>query len=194
MTQGTLVQERFNTGIWDNKWFRVAIQALLVVVFSALTAFAKKAHPSLGIPSSSAPFWLSAMVLSRCTMKWDGAGFLVGVGTALWGMPIGLEHSFAQNLASYAIAGGVLDIMTRIPGINIRKWWGAIICGLMANMAQFSIIIYSALSSPVTKHFQIVGMLNSTLLHIGFGIVAGLMGWIVFRGVQVEYQRISRRE
>jgi hypothetical protein len=156
----------------------------MVVGFSALTAVAKRVHPSMGIPSSSAPFWLSAMVISRCTIKWNGAGALVGVGTALWGIPIGLEQSFGQNLASFAMAGGFLDIMAKVPKIDIRRWWGAALCGLVANMAQFSIIIYSALSANVVKHFMIVGMLNSVLLHIAFGIASGLIGWGVFKAVR----------
>jgi hypothetical protein len=192
MRQGELVQQRFNTGLWHNKWVQIGLQALLVIGFSALTAAAKRAHPSMGIPSSSAPFWLSAMVLSRCTMKWDGAGFLVGIGTALWGIPIGLEQGFGQNLMSFGIAGALLDGTARIPKISIRRWWGAMLCALAANMAQFGVIIYSSLSATVTKHFLIVGLINSTLLHIGFGLAAGLIGWIVFRSGQFGLQKIFK--
>jgi hypothetical protein len=189
MRQSTLTQERFYPGVLHNKWARIALQVLLVAGFSVLTALAKKAHPHLGIPSSSAPYWLSAMILARCTMKWDGSGVLVGIGTALWGIPISLNQGFAQNLASFAFAGAALDIMTRIPGINIRRWWGAIVCALVANLAQFGVIIYSALTSPILKHFELVGMMESTSLHIGFGIAAGLIGWAAFRGAQTGLQR-----
>ena len=191
MRQGELVQEGFYAGIWHNRWARITLEALLVVGFSAITALAKRAHPSLGIPSSSAPFWLTAMIVARSTMKWKGAGALVGVGAALWGGPVGLEHAFGQNLLSFGLAGGALDLVTMIPGIDIRRWWGAIVCALAANMTQFGVIVYSALSSTVIKHFQIVGMTRSTLLHVGFGVAAGIIGWAIFRGARSGLKRIS---
>ena len=191
MRQGELVHEGTYAGLWHSKWTRLALQVLLLIGFSALTALAKRAHPSMGIPSSSAPFWLTAMIVARSTMKWKGAGALVGVGTALWGMPIGLEQGFGQNLLSFGLAGAALDLATMIPGINIGRWWGAMICALAANMTQFGVIVYTALSSTVIKHFQIVGMTRSTLLHIGFGIAAGLIGWAIVKGAQSGLKRIS---
>lgn len=191
MRQGELVQERFWDGVRRKKWAWIAVQVLLVVGFSALTAVAKRVHPSMGIPSSSAPYWLSAMVLARCTMKWDGSGALVGICTAVWGIPIGLTQGFGQNLASFALAGAALDIMTRIPGVDIRRWWGAIVCALVANMAQFGVILYSTLSSAALKHFEVVGLMESILLRIGFGIAAGLIGWAVFRGAEWGFRRLS---
>jgi hypothetical protein len=189
---GELVHQGYDRSIWQNKYVRVAIQALMIIVFSATTALAKRLHPSMGIPSSSAPFWLSVMVLSRCTMNWKGAGTLVGIGTAVWGIPFQLEQSFGQNLASFVIAGFVLDIMLLIPKMNIRRWWGALSCALAANMAQFGVIMYSSLTATVVKHFQIVGILNSVGLHIAFGIVAGLLGWAAFRAGQMGFRRLSR--
>ena len=191
-SQGELVQPRPVSGIWQKKWFKIVVQALLLIGFSAATAVAKRLHPSMGIPSSSAPFWLSMMVLARCTMNWNSAGTLVGVGTALFGIPIGLEQSFGQNLASFAIAGFMLDIMVFIPKMNIRRWWGAMVSALVANMFQFGIIIYFSLTSPVAKHFVVVGLLNSIGLHIGFGILAGLVGWGVFKDGQMGFRRLFK--
>lgn len=192
MTGGIQVNERSYTDILHNKWVRVAFQSLLLVVFSALTAVAKKAHVGIGIPSSSAVYWLSAMVLARCTMKWDGAGTVVGIGTALWGIPLHLNQAFTQNLASFGIAGLFLDCTAKVPWFTIRRWWGAMVCALMANLAQFGIIVYTTLTAAVVKHFQVVGMTRSILLHIGFGLASGLIGWLVFRSAQLGYQHIPR--
>jgi hypothetical protein len=132
------------------------------------------------------------MVLARCTMNWNSAGTLVGVGTALFGIPIRLEQSFGQNLATFAIAGFILDIMVVIPKMNIRRWWGAMVSALIANMFQFGIIIYFSLTSPVVKHFQVVGILNSVGLHVIFGVAAGLIGWAVFQGGQTGLRRFTK--
>ena len=190
MSQGELVQERPHVGFWHNRWVNVGIQALLVIAFSALTALAKRAHPSLGIPSSSAPYWLTAMIVARCTMRWKGAGALVGVGTALCAIPIGLEKGLGQNLLSFGLAGAALDLITMIPAIDIRRWWGAPISALVANMTQFGVIMYTALASPVVKHFQIVGITKSTLLHVGFGLAAGFLGWAIYSGARLFGTRL----
>ncbi len=190
MRQGELVQERSHVGIWQNRWAKIGLQVLLLVGFSALTALAKRAHPSLGIPSSSAPFWLTAMIVARCTMGWKGAGALVGVGTAVFGIPIGLEQGFGQNLLSFGLAGAALDLVGMIPGVEIRRWWGALLSALVANMTQFGVIIYAALSSSVVKHFQVVGMSRSILLHVGFGLAAGLLGWAAYSGARLAMKRL----
>jgi hypothetical protein len=131
------------------------------------------------------------MIVSRSTMRWKGAGILVGVGTALWGIPVGLEQGFGQNILSFGLAGAALDLVTMIPRVDIRRLWGALLCALVANMAQFGVIIYSTLSSTVIKHFQVVGMTRSTLLHIGFGLAAGLIGWAIVKGTQSGLRRLS---
>ena len=63
MRQETLADSKVNTRLLNKKWIRIAVQALLVIGFSIITAIAKQVAPTLGIPSSSAPFcylqWLS---------------------------------------------------------------------------------------------------------------------------------------
>ena len=82
--------------------------------------------------------------------------------------------------------------MAIAPKINIRRWWGAIVCALVANMSQFGVIMFFSLSSPVVKHFQIVGILNSIGLHVVFGIAAGAVGWVVFRGAKMGFRRLLK--
>lgn len=121
-----------------------------------------------------------------------GLGTLVGASTAVWGIPIGLEQTFGQNLASFGIAGLALDVMMLIPKMNIRKWWGAITCALVANLAQFGVILYSSLTATVVKHFEVVGILNSLGLHVGFGIAAGIMGWAIYRGGEMGFRKLVK--
>lgn len=126
-------------------------------------------------------------------MNWDGAGTIVGAGTALFGTLIGFDHALAQNLVSFAMAGAMLDGITKIPKINIRRWWGAIICAVIANLVQFAINIYSSMTATVTKHFLVVGIVNSVWLHVGFGVAAGFIGWFIFSAGQTGYRHIQQR-
>jgi hypothetical protein len=177
--------------LWDNRLIRISVQALLIIGFSALAAAAKRIHPSLGIPGSSAVFWLTAMVFGRSFTRWSGAGLLTGMGVAVWGVPFGLEHTFGYNVALYGCAGLLIDLITRLPKINILHPVGAVVCGFTAHMAKFVFILYAAISASVTKHFLLVGILDSALLHAAFGIAAGIFGWAVAKAVRIGFNRIS---
>jgi len=155
-----------------------------LIAFSALTAVAKKAHPSLGIPGSGGIFWLTAMIMARAFIKTEVTGTLTGVGVAAWGIPFGLEHTFGYNVLLYGASGLLLDMMTRIPKISLENPLGAAVCGIVAHMAKFGFIVFAAVTASVTKHFIVVGFLTSAGLHAAFGIAAGIIGWAVVRGAR----------
>jgi hypothetical protein len=177
--------------LWDNKGIRIGVQVLLVVIFSALTAIAKKMHPSLEIPGSSAIYWLTVMLIGRSVMRWPGSGVLTGIGVGLWSVPIGLEHTMSYDMALYAVSGLMMDVMLFIPRINLKNPFGAIICGLMAHMVKYGFIVSTAIVSSSTRHFLVVGLINSALLHAAFGIGAGLLAWIMVKIREKAYNRFS---
>jgi len=164
---------------------------LLIAAFSALTAVAKNAHPSMGIPGSSGVFWLTVMIMARAVVKTDITGTLTGVGVAAWGVPFGLEHTFGYNVLLYGASGLLLDAMTKIPKISLENPLWAALCGLVAHMAKFGFIVYAAMTASVTKHFLVVGILNSAGLHAAFGIAAGVIGWAIVKGGRFGMKRIS---
>ena len=173
------------SGLLRHRWARIGLQVLLVVGFSALTAAAKKLHPSVGIPGSSALYWLTALVVARSVTRWTGAGMLIGIGVAVWGVPFGLENSLPYNIGLYGISGLALDVIARLPKMDIRGPLGAIVGGLAAHMVKYGFIVGATMVSSLTRHFLVVGLVNSALLHAGFGIAAGILGWAIVRGVQL---------
>jgi len=175
---------------WADKRIRIAVQLLLIAAFSALTAFAKKVHPSAGIPGSSAIFWLTAMIAGRSAVKMEFAGLLTGLGTAAWGIPMGLEHTFGYNILLYGASGLLLDMMTKIPKISLDNPFGAALCGLVAHMAKYGFIVYAALATSVSKHFIIVGFIKSAALHAAFGIAAGLIAWGIVKAARLGMKRL----
>lgn len=179
--------------LWENRWARITVKILMIAAFSAAAALAKKAHLSLGIPGSSGIYWLTAMVIGRSVTRWDGAATVTGFGVAAWGIPVGLEHAFGYNIALYGCAGLLLDLMCRVPKIDIRKLPGALLCGFTAHMAKFGFITAAALTSGVTKHFLVVGLLNSAALHAAFGIGAGLIAWSLTRGSRSLLETLDKR-
>jgi hypothetical protein len=180
--------------ILNRKWVHVALQVLMIVAFSALTALAKKVSPGMGVPGSSGVLWIGALVIGRSTVRWTGAGTLIGAGVAVWGLPLGLGHSFGYDIALYTCAGLFLDFMARIPGVNILNPVGAGACGLVSHVAKFGFIVYSTYFASVSRHFLVVGLLKSALLHAAFGIAGGLLGWLAVRGAKKGRAWFSRRQ
>ena len=166
---------------WEHRSVRISIQALLVVIFSTAAAFGKSIHPAMGIPGSSALYWLGPMVLGAAVMRWKGSGVLMGVGVGLWTVPFGLHNAMGYNMMLYGGSGLLIDLIANLPGVNIRNPFGAVVIGLGAHLAKFAFIMSAAAMSSVTRHFLIVGVLNSLGLHSAFGIAAGFCGWAVFR-------------
>jgi hypothetical protein len=135
----------------------------------------------MGIPGSSAVYWLMPMMLGKLIVRQKGAGLLMGATIAVSTVPIGLNHTMFYNFGLYGATGLALDLMEWLPKMNIRSFFGAIACGAVAHLGKFAFIFTMSLSSSVTKHFIIVGVLQSLGLHLAFGIASGLVAWILYR-------------
>jgi hypothetical protein len=188
---GTIPQERSTSRLWSDRRTRLLLKLLLIVGFSALTAVAKRLHPSMGIPGSSAVFWLTAMVVGRSVVKTELTGTLTGLGVAAWGIPLGLEHTFGYNVLLYGASGLLLDVMTRLPKMGVEHPVGAALSGLVAHMAKYGFIVYAAVTASVTKHFIVVGFLNSAALHALFGAAAGIIGWAIVKTARYGFKHLS---
>lgn len=168
------------------KGVKTLLQVLLVIGIGVIAALAKRVEPSFGIPGSSAPLWLGTMVAGRAIVRKDGAGALMGATVAVMGLPLGMNNSFMHNLSLYGLSGLALDVVARLPKINIRNPFGALACGIVAHLVKFGFIAGAAMTSVVTKHFMVIGFAQSAGLHLLFGAVAGLVGWGAFRLTQIR--------
>jgi hypothetical protein len=170
---------------WPEYWHHPAVWIVLQVLFllgmGALASFGKSLSPGLGIPGSSAPLWLAPLILGRTAVRRDGAGVLMGLSVALWGLPMGLNNGISHNLWLYGLTGFALDIAARLPKVLITTWLGALICGVIAHLVKFGFILSASVFSPTTKHFLLVGTLQSLSLHIVFGAISGLVAWGIYR-------------
>jgi len=178
---------------WENKWIRTLVKALSLIVIGGIAALAKKASLPLGIPGHSAILWLSPLIAGRAMIRRDGAGTLMGISLAIWGIPVGINNGIVHNLGLYGFTGFALDLSARLPHINIRNPFGAIFCGAIAHMVKFGFIMTGALTSSITTHFMIFGILKSAGLHLGFGAAAGLIGWLIYKGGQAGQRKLASR-
>lgn len=165
---------------------RIILQIMLLIGIGALSSFLKKISPAMGVPGSSAILWLSPLVAGRILVRKDGAAVLAGTCVALWGVPLALNHGLAYNMGLYGGSGLAIDIIARAPLVNIRNPFGAVICGVLAHLVKFGFIMFTTITSPVVKVFEIIGVAQSFGLHIAFGAAAGLAAWIAYRAVKIK--------
>jgi hypothetical protein len=187
----TLVEKKYYEPIlalWNDTRVRIALKILFLIGMGYLAAIGKKIHPSMGIPGSSAIYWLMPMVIGKIAVRQHGSGVLMGATIALTTIPIGLNHTSFYNFGLYGATGLALDVISALPKINIKNPLGALFCGMMAHLVKFGFILGIALSSSVTKHFLVVGILESAGLHLLFGAAAGAIGWIPY----FIWQRIQK--
>jgi hypothetical protein len=172
------------TSPWRDTRVQALIQILLLIGFAGLAALGKAWHPPQGLPGSSALFWLAPLILGRAVVRRDGAGIFMGLGVAAWGMPLGLNNTFVYNSALYGTTGLVLDLVARLPRINVRLLPGAVLCGLLGHMVKFGFIVTAAMSASTTRHFMLFGLARSAGLHAAFGVAAGLAAWLGIKGAR----------
>ena len=178
------------SALWQNARVRAVLQILFLLGMGALATVAKGISLPLGIPGHSAVLWLGVMVAGRTLVNKNGAGALMGASVAFWAIPMSTgwhmpdgiaTAGFVDNLSLYGITGLALDLSARLPKMNIRHPFGALLCGTMAHMVKFGFKMFGTLFSPVVKHFILFGVLQSLGLHILFGAAAGLLGWGAYR-------------
>jgi hypothetical protein len=183
-------------GLWQDSRVRALLQLLFLLGMGALATYAKSISLPLGIPGHSAVLWLGVLVAGRTLTNKNGSGFLMGASMALWAIPMSGWHmpdGFATNgvfynMGLYGTTGLALDLAAKIPGMNIRNWFGALLCGTLAHSAKFGFLMVTTLFNPVTRHFVLFGVLKSLGLHILFGAMAGLLGWGAYRVYQLKQQ------
>ena len=168
------------------------LQIMGVVLFGAIAAAGKKATMDLGISGHSALLWLSAMVAGRALIQRDGAGFALGLSTALWGMPAGFNHSLLHNIGLYGATGLVLDLAARSSWLDLRHPLGAIVGGALAHMVKFCFILGKASISVTAKRFVLIGVVQSATMHLMFGLGAGLIGFGIWSLLKSSPKRADR--
>lgn len=172
------------TSLWQDARIKALLQVLFLLSIGGIAAWAKSLSPGIRIPGSSGILWVAPLVAGRIVVQRRGAGILMGLSTALWGMPFGVHNALFYNLFLYGITGLALDLAAVLPFVNIRNPFGAIFCGLFAHIIKFGFITEAAMLTGVTKNFVLFGLAKAGFLHIAFGAVAGLIAWLAYKGAK----------
>jgi hypothetical protein len=177
------------TSLWQNARIRAILQILFLLGMGGVAAWAKSLSPGIGIPGSSGILWVTPLVVGRIAVQKRGAGILMGLSTALWGVPFGVHNALFYNLFLYGITGLALDLAAILPFVNIRNPFGAVFCGMFAHIIKFGFITEAALLTGATRNFILFGLAKAGFLHIAFGAAAGIAAWLAYKAVKTSLDK-----
>jgi len=163
----------------SRQWQETTRAELLWLLFCGLVFWASKLGGKLfeGIPGHAGAFWIPALFLARAVVPRAGASTLTAL---LGGSLVCLPTGNSLGLAAYVAAGLVLDALA-LNTERLRWLPWALAGGVACSLAKFSFHNLPAAALGVPAHFLTWGLLPVTGLHLLFGLVGGLIGWLLLR-------------
>jgi len=158
---------------------------LLVSLFSALIIVARLAFRfPLKIPGRSGLSWMAIVVVALGIVPKLGAGSLIGLFTALLAVLLGMGDKGAiYTFFSYLSLGVVADLVAWFLGDVSKPVTGALVGGL-GNAAKSLTKTTVAWILGIPTGFVAFGALAAFGTNLAFGIVGGLLGSMILRGLE----------
>jgi len=131
-----------------------------------------------GVPGHAGAFWIPSLFLARGLVGRPGATTMTALlGAALWQLPGG---GGTGTMAPYVVAGLVLDAVGG-QGDRLRRLPFALMAGALCHVAKFVFHNVPLVLLGLSPHFLTVGLMPVAGWHILFGIIGGLVGWLLLR-------------
>ena len=147
---------------------RVARLALPLVAVAALAVESEVRIP-VGLPGHRGLLWLSVLVAVALIARPRGTTTAVGVASSLVAIGMGTDPTTALR---YAAAAVLLDAALAVPVVRRRPF-------LLALLAAPVHLV--ALATPVLHGTGLAALGERALFHMGFGLLAGLVGWTLWK-------------
>lgn len=151
----------------------VARLALPVVAVAALAVESELRIP-VGLPGHRGLLWLSVLVAVALIARPRGTATAVGTASSLVAIGLGVDPTMALR---YAAAAVLLDAALSAPVVRRHPILLAVVAAPVHLVALATPVLHgtglATLGDP--------GIANKALLHLGFGLLAGLIGWTLWK-------------
>ena len=88
-----------------------------------------------------------------------------------------------DTFASYAAAGIGVDAVLTLAGPAAGAW-GHAVAGMAGNLAKLAVKVALEVWVGIPTGFVLVGRLYPTIVHVVFGLLGGLLGFLVLEALQ----------
>lgn len=160
-------------------------ELLLLATIAALIVAATVALKlPLKLPGHSGLLWMALLVVARRIVPKPGAaaatGLLSGAVAAFLGTG---DKGALDTFASYAAAGIGVDAVLTLAG-SAAGAWGHALAGMAGNLAKLAVKVALEVWVGIPTGFVLVGRLYPTIVHVVFGLLGGLLGFLVVQALQ----------
>lgn len=159
------------------------------VAATAIIVLAADVRMPLGLPGHRGLVWLTMLVAVALTARRPQA--VLAVGAASTAATLLLQSGPGPWAgARYLGAAALLCLLTsRVP---VRRWLVALAA---APIHLVALIIPIATTLIGGHHLAVVGLGDKVVFHLGFGLIAGLLGWataaVIDRAAPPDFRPIS---
>ncbi|TDH46946.1 hypothetical protein E2F47_26855 [Mycobacterium eburneum] len=161
-----------------SRWAREVVFPVLAVV--VIVAYADLRIP-MGLPGHRGLIWLTLLVAVALTTRRREKVLAVGAGATAATLLLQLAPGPADS-ARYLAAAVLLYAVAAAPVARRRRWLLALAAAPI-HLVALAGSVAALLGGGHLLALASVGMTDRVLFHLGFGLVAGLLGWAIALGL-----------
>jgi len=154
----------------------------------AVITLSSEMRMPLGLPGHRGLVWLTLLVVVALTARRPSTVLAVGAASTAATM---LLQSGPGPWAGvrYLGAAAFLYLLTTNPAIRSRRWLVALAA---APIHLVALAVPIATGRIGGHHAAMAGIGDKALFHLGFGLVAGILGWAIAAAIDWAVQETSR--
>jgi hypothetical protein len=149
-----------------------AITAVIVSLTVAGIIWQQLVHTPWGLPGHRGIFWLSALIAVRWAI--DRPGTALGVAAASSAGIILVDPTMGVHVATYLIAGFLVDLVAKTPFIRRHPWTMLPLAPLILLVNLMNPLMHNLAQSSLPTVLS--GMWFYVQGHLEWGIAAGIVG------------------
>jgi hypothetical protein len=158
----------------------IALVAVMILVGKTVLRFPIHLSGHAGV------LWIAALLIGRGVVRRRGAATMMGlVGGLLVGFVQPNDAGLLFTVAKYVVCGAALDVLTPLLGGRLDRLLPAVVAGATAHAAKVAVDLVQGLVAGVPASVLAPGLTVDLVLHIGFGVLAGLIAVFVLRALTV---------
>ncbi len=166
----------------------LARDVVFPVAAAAVITLSSEMRMPLGLPGHRGLVWLTLLVAVALTARRPST--VLAVGAASTAATVLLQSGPGPGAGvRYLGAAALLCLLTTNPAVRGRRW--------LVALAAAPIHLV-ALAVPITTgligghHAAMMGIGDKALFHLGFGLVAGILGWAIAAAIDWAVPQTSR--
>ena len=154
---------------------RLAREVLFPAAAAAVIALSADMRMPLGLPGHRGLVWLTLLVAVALTARRPQT--VLAVGAASTAVTVLLQAGPGPWAGvRYLGAAALLGLLTTTPSMRARRWLVALAAAPIHLVALAVPIVTWAVAG---QQFALAGLGEKALFHLGFGLVAGMLGWVI---------------